>query len=171
MAKACCYGFCGESPAAFMGPRDCVPGWWKVQAGRGGHGENLETDCGCTLRRGWSSNNYCKMFGKSMSESMLVDHFPWLFPCFVFFHTNNFARLLKVVPQFIPVCLRSEFYTKVNQDLYGLMAGLMAMWSPISGEKLIPKIHGFFHWLIIILPLKHSNPHWLYFTPLGIWMF
>ena len=43
--EACCHGFCGESPAAFMGPWDCVPGWWKVQATV----KTLETDYGCTL--------------------------------------------------------------------------------------------------------------------------
>lgn len=139
----------------------------RAAAGRGGHGENLETDCNaarCDVADPPIITVKC--LENLCQKSMLVDHFPWLFPCFVFFHTKIFARLLKVVPQFIPVCLRSEFYTKVHQDLYGLMAGLMAMWSP--SEKLIPKIHGFFHWLIIILPLKHSNPHWLYFTPLGI---
>ena len=87
---------------------------------------------------------------------MLVDHFPWLFPCF-FPHKKN-ARLLKVVPQFACEVRFIRRLTGTYMDLYGLMA----MWNHISGEKIIPKIHWFFHWLIIIFPLKHSN-QWLYF--------
>ena len=94
-SEACCRGFCGESPAV-LGPEDCAPGSWKVQAGCGCWSsrkplENPGLAMWGTLQKTthdweWFFIHHMFMSPMVMTGGWLIvvlptlDHFPWLFP-------------------------------------------------------------------------------------------